>query len=73
MARKACGKNCVTRLTPQVLIPFDIREAISVAQAAALAGRTPMTIRSWVSLHDLGRRVGGRWLVSRIALANPLS
>jgi hypothetical protein len=56
-----------------VLIPFDIREAISVAQAAALAGRTPMTIRSWVSLHDLGRRVGGRWLVSRIALANPSS
>lgn len=27
------------------------------------------TIRDWCLLHDLGRRIGGQWAVSRVALA----
>jgi hypothetical protein len=54
---------------PQVLIPFDIKEALTISEAAAIAGRTVVTMRAWAAMHDLGRRVGGRWLISRVALA----
>jgi ADP-ribose pyrophosphatase YjhB (NUDIX family) len=54
---------------PQVLIPFDRAEAATLREAAEIAGRTPETLRLWASLHDIGRRIGGRWLVSRVALA----
>ena len=53
---------------PRVLIPFHRAEAITAAEAAAIAKRTPRTIREWCLLHDLGRRVGGRWAVSIVAL-----
>jgi hypothetical protein len=54
---------------PQVLIPFDSREAVSISEAARIAGRTVVTMRAWAAIHDLGRMVGGRWAVSRVALA----
>ena len=53
-----------------VLKPYDPREGISLAEAAALAGKKAGTIRNWCVQHDLGRRVGGgKWVVSRVALA----
>ncbi len=54
---------------PQVLIPFDRREAITLRQAALVAGRSESTLRSWCQTHCIGRRVaGGPWMVSRPAL-----
>jgi len=56
--------------SPQVLIPYDRREAIALRQAAQVAGRSESTLRSWCQTHYIGRRVaGGPWMVSRVALA----
>src|SRR5215212_9792608 len=55
-------------LHPQVLIPFDRREALSLKQAAAISGKSVETVRRWCSLHDIGRRIGGQWAVSHPAL-----
>jgi hypothetical protein len=54
---------------PRVLIPFDIAEALSIPEAAKIAGRRPVTVREWAANYDIGRRVCGRWMVSRVALA----
>jgi hypothetical protein len=54
---------------PHVLLPFDIREALSISDAARIAGRTIVTVRAWAANFDLGRPVGGRWMISRVALA----
>jgi hypothetical protein len=54
--------------SPKVLIPYDAREAISVACAAKRAGKSETTIRNWCR-HGLGRRIGGVWAVSQVALA----
>lgn len=54
---------------PQVLIPYDRREAITLRQAALIAGRSESTLRSWCQTHHIGRRVGGGpWMISRPAL-----
>lgn len=54
---------------PQVLIPYDKREVITLRQAALIAGRSESTLRSWCQCHHIGRRVaGGPWMVSRPAL-----
>lgn len=53
----------------QVLRPFDIAEAVSTGEAAKTAGRSTVTIRQWAAVHDLGRLVGGRMMLSRVALA----
>ena len=55
-------------LLPQVLIPYDRREVLSLREAAHIAGKSIETIRRWASLHDIGRRVGGQWAVSHPAL-----
>jgi hypothetical protein len=55
-------------MAPQVLIPFDRREALSLRQAAEISGKSVETIRRWCALHDLGRRIGGQWAVSHPAL-----
>ena len=55
-------------IEPQVLRPYNRQEALSVAEAAKLAGRSHRTIRNWCLLHDLGRRIGGPWAVSKVAL-----
>lgn len=52
-----------------VLVPFDAREAITLKEAAALCGKTPVTVRNWCEAYGLGRRIGGTWAVSRVALA----
>jgi hypothetical protein len=55
---------------PQVLIPYDRREAMSVRAAAKAAGYCESTIKRWCGLYFIGRRVvGGHWQVSRVALA----
>jgi hypothetical protein len=54
---------------PQVLRPFNREEVCSVAEAARISGRTQRTIRIWCARLDLGRRIGGQWAVSRVALA----
>ena len=54
---------------PQVLRPFHRREAIPIAEAARIAGRSVRTLREWCMRLDIGRRIGGRWAVSRVALA----
>jgi hypothetical protein len=53
----------------QVLLPFDLSEALTVSEAAAISGRTKVTMRTWAALYHLGRPVGGRWMISRVALA----
>ena len=53
----------------RVLQPYDAAEAIPPHLAAKQADRTAETIRQWASIYGLGRRIGGRWMLSRIALA----
>lgn len=54
----------------RVLVPFDAREGIGLASAAARAGKSETTLRAWCNQHGLGRRVGGgTWIVSKVALA----
>jgi hypothetical protein len=59
----------LARHEPQVLRPFNRTEVLSVAEAALVAGRSERTIRDWCARLDIGRRVGGQWAVSRVALA----
>jgi len=57
-------------MSPQVLIPFDKREAMTLRAAAEHAGKSEGTVRTWCLQQDIGRRVaGGPWHVSRVALA----
>lgn len=54
---------------PKVLVPYDAREALSVRQAAKIAGRSESTVRTWCELYGIGRHVvGGPWQISRAAL-----
>jgi hypothetical protein len=34
-----------------------------------VVGKSKRTVREWCQLHDVGRRIGGQWAVSRVALA----
>jgi hypothetical protein len=54
---------------PQVLVPFHRSEVVSIADAAHIAGRTKRTMRDWCQRFDVGRRIGGQWAVSKVALA----
>jgi len=51
------------------LVPYDSQEAISLKKAAVIAGLSVGTIRNWCEAHGIGRKVGGQWRVSRVALA----
>ncbi|MCK1447240.1 hypothetical protein IVB34_40145 [Bradyrhizobium sp. 2] len=54
----------------RVLVPYDVREGLSLRKAAERAGKSETTLRNWCVQHGLGRRVGdGVWVVSKIALA----
>jgi hypothetical protein len=54
---------------PRTLIPFDKEEATTVAAAAEKVGRCETTIRTWCRQpHHIGRRIGGAWVVSKVAL-----
>src|SRR6204780_2783298 len=61
--------DTITDAKPHVLLPFDIREAVPISDAARIAGRSTVTVRTWAANLDLGRPVGGRWMISRVALA----
>jgi hypothetical protein len=50
------------------LIPFDSREAVSLRQAAKIAGRSESTMRTLCQRYHIGRRIGGIWAVSRVGL-----
>ena len=47
----------------KILIPFNRHEALTLAQAAEIAGRCIETMRIWAE-NGLGRKIGGRWCVS---------
>ncbi len=53
---------------PQVLKPYHAAEALTACQAAELAKRSVRTIREWAARFDLGRRIGGAWAISKVAL-----
>jgi hypothetical protein len=53
---------------PQVLRPYHPSEAATVPEAATYARRSVRTVRWWCEEHHLGRRIGGAWFVSRVAL-----
>jgi hypothetical protein len=53
-----------------ILSPFDLREVLTLKQAAAIAGKSESTLRAWCEGYGLGRRVGGgTWCVSKVALS----
>ena len=55
--------------TSRILVPYDIRECISVSHAAQVAGKSESTVRTWCIEKGIARRVaGGPWQVSRVAL-----
>jgi hypothetical protein len=54
---------------PNCLKPHFKGEAISLTDAAEIAGRSLSTVRGWCNQYGIGRRiVGGKWDVSRVAL-----
>ena len=59
----SCGQN--SRL---VLVPFNSLESIPVATAAKISGKSENTIRLWAERYVIGRKIGGDWHISRVAL-----
>jgi hypothetical protein len=51
-----------------ILRPYHAAEALTVRQAATMAKRSVRTIRDWAARFDLGRRIGGSWAISSVAL-----
>ncbi len=51
-----------------VLRPFHLPETLSAREAAILAGVSIPTIRLWITRFSIGRRIGGKLLVSKVAL-----
>jgi hypothetical protein len=51
-----------------VMTPFNSDEAMTLHQAAFRAGKCQNTIRNWCEGEGLGRRIGGKWYVSKVAL-----
>jgi hypothetical protein len=51
-----------------VLTPYDPCEGLTLQQAAERAKKSPGTVRNWCESEGLGRRIGGIWCVSKIAL-----
>jgi hypothetical protein len=69
MQLPALSSNTPATRSAIVLIPFHALEATSVAEAAKTAGKCESTIRTWCRHHQIGRRIGGAWAVSKVALA----
>src|SRR5436189_5532178 len=55
-------------LERRILLPFDPRESISIAVAMRLSGKAGNTIRLWAERYGIGRKIGGDWHISRVAL-----
>jgi hypothetical protein len=57
-----------TQMKAMILQPYDPAEAINITMAASRAGKSDRTIRNWCLDRHIGRRIGGRWAVSAVAL-----
>lgn len=55
-----------------ILVPYNKAEAITVREAALIAGRCEKTIQNWCNDHNIGRMVVGRYAVSIVALSMKL-
>ena len=55
-------------MLPQVLFPYDDREAATLPEAARFMKVSKRTATRWASTRDIGRRVDNRWLFSRVAM-----
>jgi hypothetical protein len=51
-----------------VLTPYDPCEGLTLQQAADRAKKSAGTIRNWCESEGIGRRIGGIWCVSKVAL-----
>ena len=51
-----------------VLTPLDHAEALTLQEAAHRSKKVAGTIRNWCESEGIGRRIGGKWYVSRVAL-----
>lgn len=51
-----------------VLVPWEPREVMTIANAARFLCQSEANVRRLCARYDLGRRVGGPWAVSRVAL-----
>jgi len=52
---------------PQTLRPYSVKERMTIAEAAIEAGVSQRTARGWCLSYELGRKVKGKWAVSRVA------
>jgi hypothetical protein len=52
----------------QVLVPFDARESMTLGAAAKHSRKSTNTIRAWAERYGIGRKIGGAWHISRVAL-----
>jgi len=52
----------------RTLIPYAGEESISIGEAATIARKSERTLRNWCVKPGIGRRIGGAWAVSRVAL-----
>ena len=50
------------------LMPYNPSEVYSLARAAERAGKAVNTIKSWSEQYGIGRKIAGRWEVSKVAL-----
>ncbi len=55
-------------VSAEPLVPFNRREALTLAEAVKIAGRSASTLRNWCTDYRIGRHVCGRWMVSHPAL-----
>lgn len=51
-----------------VLTPLDHAEVLTLQEAADRARKVAGTIRNWCESEGIGRRIGGKWSVSKVAL-----
>lgn len=60
-------------IEPALLRPYDSANWMGTSEAAKLAGVSEYTIRIWCTQYGIGRKVAGRWRVSRTLLAQLLN
>lgn len=57
----------------KILCPFDRAEAMTVKDAAFMSGKSVGCIRLWCERYGIGRKIGGRCYVSRVAYSMHMS
>jgi hypothetical protein len=45
-----------------------VRESLSIVAAARFSGKSENTIRLWAMRYGIGRKIGGDWDISRVAV-----